>query len=148
AVAVERDADEERRVARLRGVGARQVELEARRHQRRGDHEDDEQHQHDVDQRRHVDVAHRLRAGVALEAAERHGQAAGPVATIISRRSCAKPSSSASLAATRLPNTLYASTAGIATARPAAVMTSDSPTGPETRSIVIVPAAEMLTSAW
>jgi hypothetical protein len=66
---------------------------------------------------------------------------------IISRRSCAKPSSSASLAETRLPKMLYARTAGIATARPAAVITSASPTGPETRSIVIVPAAEMLISA-
>jgi hypothetical protein len=88
--------DELRRVGGLCGVGLRQVELQARGHQRRGDHEDDQQHQHDVDQRRHVDVTHRLRAGGALQASEGHRAQARPAAgaaasAIISRRSCAKP---------------------------------------------------------
>ncbi len=40
------------------GLGFRQVDRHADRHHRRGDHEDDQEHQHDVDERRHVDLAH------------------------------------------------------------------------------------------
>ena len=43
----------ERRPLRLR-LG--QVDVDALLHQRRGDHEDDQQHEHDVDERRHVDL--------------------------------------------------------------------------------------------
>lgn len=35
-----------------------QVDVEPFRHHRRRDHEDDEQNQHDVDERRHVDFRH------------------------------------------------------------------------------------------
>src|SRR5690349_21112151 len=46
-------------------VGARYVRLEALRDQRRDDHEDDQQHQHHVDQRRDVDVGLDGRAGAS-----------------------------------------------------------------------------------
>ncbi len=38
----------------------RQINRYAGREQWCRDHEDDEQHEHDVDERRHVDVGHRL----------------------------------------------------------------------------------------
>jgi hypothetical protein len=41
---------------RLRfGGGGRQIDANIYRCQRRGHHKDDQQHQHDVDKRRHVD---------------------------------------------------------------------------------------------
>ena len=43
---------------------------------------------------------------------------------------------------------LYASTAGIATNSPNAVMINASPTGPATCSIMICPLPEMPTKAW
>src|SRR5689334_23379798 len=46
-------------------VGARDGRLEALRDQRRDDHEDDQQHQHHVDQRRDVDVGLDGRAGAS-----------------------------------------------------------------------------------
>ncbi len=46
------------RVERL-GVGLRQIDADPGRHQRRGDHEDDQQHQHHVHQRRDVDLGER-----------------------------------------------------------------------------------------
>ena len=134
-------------------VGLGQVELQARGHQRRGDHEDHQQHQHHVDQRRHVDVAHRLRRRRCVRGVRRPSVSSaapgGGVASTASRAGRAR--SLRARPRRRRPacrRCCRPARPGIATARPAAVITSASPTGPETRSIVIVPAAEMLTSAW
>ena len=43
-------------IERMRRLGLRQLHFHAGGEQRRRDHEDDQQHQHDVHQRRHVDV--------------------------------------------------------------------------------------------
>ena len=40
------------------GLGLGQVDADARLHHRRRDHEDDQQDQHDVDERRDVDLGH------------------------------------------------------------------------------------------
>ena len=54
-----RDRDDELRVldGRVRCLHFGQVDLETRREERRGHHENDEQHQHHVDERRDVDLA-------------------------------------------------------------------------------------------
>src|SRR3984893_13648330 len=51
------------------GLALRQVERHADGEQRRRHHEDDEQHQHDVDARRHVDLAHDGAPAAAVPAA-------------------------------------------------------------------------------
>ena len=51
-----------------RRLGLRQVDRHAGREQRRRDHEDDEQHEHDVDERRHVDFGHRAVARLSAPA--------------------------------------------------------------------------------
>ncbi len=56
------------------GGGARQVHRHRMLHDRHGDDEDDEQHQHDVHQGRHVDLVHHL-VGVVL-GSECHGASA------------------------------------------------------------------------
>jgi len=61
AARVDRQRDGLRLLGRCGGRGHRQVEADRVREQRRGDDEDDQQHQHDVDQRRRVDLGHRLR---------------------------------------------------------------------------------------
>ena len=38
----------------------RQINIDGMLHDRHGDDEDDQQHQHDIDQRRHVDLVHHL----------------------------------------------------------------------------------------
>ncbi|ENN87297.1 hypothetical protein RHSP_25758 [Rhizobium freirei PRF 81] len=47
----------------------RQVDRHARRHHRRRDHEDDQQNEHDVDQRRHVDIGDRAASASATTTA-------------------------------------------------------------------------------
>src|SRR4051794_13017023 len=143
--------------------GLWQVELDGVREQWRRDDEDDEQDQHHVDQRDHIDLCHRRGVGRLPETAEGHAQAplvAGlsgitapglaieePVVST-AKRSCAYESSLGSTRRFERTKPLYASTAGIATARPSAVMISASPTGPATLSSVPWPETPMLTSAW
>ena len=49
------------------GGGPRQSDLDPAVEHRGGDHEDDQQHQHHVDQGRDVDVRHRAVVGVSVE---------------------------------------------------------------------------------
>ena len=65
AVAIDRDGQRLAVGVQRLGVGLRQIDRHARRHQRRGDHEDDQQHQHHVDQRRDVDLGQRPVAAAA-----------------------------------------------------------------------------------
>src|SRR5690348_9167984 len=65
AFEVDRDGQRLLVLADALGLGLRQVDRHADREQRRRDHEDDQQHQHDVDHWRHVDVAHDAVAAVA-----------------------------------------------------------------------------------
>src|SRR5690606_38212850 len=51
------------------GLALRQVERYARRQKRRRHHEDDRKHEHDVDERRHVDLAHHVRAATPASTA-------------------------------------------------------------------------------
>src|SRR5690606_30405905 len=60
-----------------REFGLRQVDLDDVLHQRRGDHEDDQQHQHHVDERRDVDGGHRGVVAVAAAYAHAHGSFSG-----------------------------------------------------------------------
>ena len=46
-------------------VGLRQLDADALLQHRRDEHHDDEQHQHDVDERRHVDVGFDSALGAA-----------------------------------------------------------------------------------
>src|SRR5690606_21820223 len=70
----------------LLGAGLRQIDAYGMRQQRRGDDEDYQQHQHDVDQRHHVDLGHRMpAAALAVEAAEGHH--ASPLEACPPRRS-------------------------------------------------------------
>src|SRR5690606_248882 len=108
----------------LLGAGLRQIDAYGMGQQRRGNDEDHQQHQHDVDQRHHVDLGHRMpAAALAVEAAEGHYRsplAAGAALRRKARtfpseistcwpvvrkanRSCAKASSRDS--STRLPRT-------------------------------------------
>ena len=107
---IDRNRHERRRVAGARRIGLGQVKPQAAAHQRCGDDEDHQQHQHHIDQRRHVDVAHRPRTAAALEASEGHAVQSREEEesrwVCISRRSWAKPSSSVSQAVTSLPKML------------------------------------------
>ena len=51
----------------LGGDGPRQGDLDPAVEHRGGDHEDDQEHQHHVDQGRDVDVRHRAVVGVSVE---------------------------------------------------------------------------------
>jgi hypothetical protein len=56
-----------------RGTGLGQVHLDRMGQQGRGDDEDHQQHQHDVDQRDHVDFGQCFVAVVVVEGGESHG---------------------------------------------------------------------------
>ena len=62
------NADGERRLlfVKLFGLRLGQVNRYSGNHERRRDHEDDKQHKHHVDQRRHIDFAHRRVAGIVV----------------------------------------------------------------------------------
>ena len=55
------------------GIGLGEVYLHGAEHHGRGDDENHQQHQHHVNQRRHIDVAHGRIAALGLEAPESHG---------------------------------------------------------------------------
>ena len=59
AVGGDRHRQEAGRVTGRGGLALGQVQAQRGGHQRGGDHEDHQQHQHHVDQRGHVDLAHR-----------------------------------------------------------------------------------------
>ncbi len=71
AVGLDRDGQRLAVAVQRLGVGLRQIDRHAGGHQRRGDHEDDQQHQHHVDQRRDVDLRQRPVAAPAPAAAAR-----------------------------------------------------------------------------
>src|SRR5262249_42941438 len=92
-------------------------EVDASLDHRRCDHEDDQKHQHHVHQRRDVDLRHRP-AGVA-----RLGQLHETYCSTRWMKSVANSSIWVLRTFTRLLKWLYAMTAGIAAASPAAVVT-------------------------
>ena len=55
-ILADRDDDRRLRVERLDLLGLWKIDLHAGGQHRRGYHEDDEQHQHRIDERRHVDL--------------------------------------------------------------------------------------------
>src|ERR1700754_268297 len=139
-------------------ISLRQIDLDLMGHQRCRDHEDDQQNQHHVDERRDVDFRHRT--ATVAPAAHSHGSvphflaATGalpstraPVAKK-SCRSCANSSNWAYVRRLERMKKLYASTAGIAVNRPNAVMIRASPTGPATLSIEAEPEAAIPIRAW
>src|SRR5262249_6362362 len=100
----------------------RQLDLDGLLHDvRRGDHEDDQQHQADVDQRRDVDAGDRLVAVLDGGHQRRPSPAASPAAIEL-RSAFARPID----ARRRRWKKLNARTAGIATNSPTAVATSAS----------------------
>src|SRR5207253_7888761 len=103
------------------GGHLRQVDRHALLEDRRGHHEDDEQHQHHVDERRDVDLRDRLGGGRAL--VEGHLR---KCRSAMLRNSDAKVSISDVSTRTWRAKRLYITTAGMAAARPTAVATSAS----------------------
>ncbi len=67
------DIQHRRRLLRGGGIDLGQIELETAGEQRCGDDENHQQHQHDVDHRRHIDVAHRFAFVALIKTAEAHG---------------------------------------------------------------------------
>jgi hypothetical protein len=69
AVGLERDLDGLRLLVERSRLAVGQVDRDPGDEQRRGDHEDDQQHEHHVDHRRDVDLRHRRapRAAVGTE---------------------------------------------------------------------------------
>src|SRR5690554_1717948 len=72
ALAVHGQRDRVRLLVRGLAGGLGQVDLHGVREQRRRDHEHDQQHQHHVDERDHVDLAHLRRAALLVESSEGH----------------------------------------------------------------------------
>src|SRR5690606_3540969 len=120
--------------------------------QRRRDHEDDQQHQHHIDQRRDVDFGHRagvtacteghIRTPTCLWTADQRCDGSSPTREPVAKKSCRSCANvSKRLLVTRLMRVkkLNAITAGMATNRPNAVMISASPTGPATASMDALP---------
>src|SRR5690606_22932935 len=144
------------RVRTLVEVGLGQLDLDLVRHQRRRDHENDQQHQHHVDQRHDVDRGVDLVVAAVTARTEGHvgspssvrvrDQRESPTRAPVAKKSCrswAKVSSFAFTPRFSRTKKLYASTAGIATPRPIAVMISASPTGPATEPMSAWPLAPM-----
>src|SRR5690606_19602893 len=77
----------------LHRVGARlgHIDLDGMTHQRRGDDEDHQQHQHHVDERHHVDFRHRTAAALVVETAECHHSSPEAAATGAMRRTLPCP---------------------------------------------------------
>src|SRR5581483_4572393 len=121
--------------------GARQVDLDAALDQRRGHHEDDQEHQHDVDQRRHVDVRHRPPRS-RFSGAECHQAAFLKMCRLMMlRKSALKLRISLSSTRMRELKALYATSAGMAAKSPTAVATSASEIGRATVARLAFPAA-------
>src|SRR5205807_841761 len=112
-------------------LGARQADVHAALHDGRRDHENDEQHERDVHERRHVDIGVQGELAVPAQAPTASYQAGHyslPSRAIVPMISWAKPSSSPANSPRRFTNRLYAITEGTATASPATVVTSASAT--------------------
>src|SRR5262249_9089762 len=88
-----------------------------------GHHEDDEEDQHDVDERRHVDVGDRV---VPAGCAEGHGYFFRKCRSAMLRNSAPNVSISAASTRSCRAKRLYMTTAGSAAASPTAVATSAS----------------------
>src|SRR5204862_6779299 len=97
---------------------------------RRGDHENDQEHECHVHERRDVDVRVQGELPVPAQsttaAAQQPGHQSRPSRAIVPMISCANPSSSPANRPSRFTKRLYAITDGTATARPATVVTSAS----------------------
>src|SRR5438445_3873614 len=109
----------------------RQAHVHAPLHDGRGDHEDDEQHEGHVDERRHVDVGVEGQLPVPAQSARATQEARHyslPSRAMVPMISWANPSSSPANRPRRLTKRLYAITDGTATASPATVVTSASAT--------------------
>src|SRR5881394_1732817 len=109
----------------------RQAHIDAALHDRSGDHEDDQQHERDVHQRRDIDIG--VEGQFAMPAKTSPAQQSTrhqirPSRASVPTISCAKPSSSPANRPSRLTYRLYAMTAGTATARPPTVVTKASAT--------------------
>src|SRR5262249_21675422 len=105
------------------GRGLRQIDGHALLEDRRRHHEDDEKHQHDVDQRRHVDVGDGV---AAARSPEGHAHFFKKCRSAMFRNSAPKVSISAVNTRTWRAKRLYMTTAGMAAARPTAVAMSAS----------------------
>ena len=79
AVGIDGQLDDQRFVFELAGADLRQIDRDGLLEERRGNDEDHQQDQHDVDQRRRVDLGHGLTDAGLVEAAESHAQPARPL---------------------------------------------------------------------
>src|SRR5207244_806879 len=138
------------RFERLR-LGPGQADVDGPLHDRRGDHENDQEHECHVHERRDVDVRVQGELPVPAQsttaAAQQPGHQSLPSRAIVPMISCANPSSSPANKPSRFTNTLYAITEGTATASPATVVTSASATPGATAAMLPDPPTAMPMNA-